>query len=64
METYIKHGYIVTDDEPKNGDMVLTDNYGVWEFRNEKPDNKIPSAPMPYWANAKNCKKIVGKVPT
>ena len=58
-KSYLKDGYIVTDDEPQNGDMVLTNNYGVWEFRDEGSGN----APMPYWANKYTCKKIIGKVP-
>lgn len=44
--------YKVVDDDPKNGDLVLTNNYGVWEFR-EKPDF------IPYWCNAKTCKKMM-----
>jgi len=50
-----KNGYIVSDEEPKNGDMVLTDDYGVWEFKDEGSG----SAPLPYWANKNTCKKIV-----
>jgi len=55
---YLKNGYIVTDEPPQNGDMVLTDNYGVWEFRDEGSG----SAQMPYWANSKTCKKILHKI--
>lgn len=52
--------YIVTNEEPQNGDLVLTDLYGVWVFRNDAPPNsKVCYAPMPYWANKKSCRKIV-----
>lgn len=44
--------YTVTDEAPKTGDQVLTDNYGVWIFHDGP-------APLPYWCNAKTCKKIV-----
>jgi hypothetical protein len=48
--------YIVRDDmEPENGDMVLTEKYGIWEFKDEGRG----SAPMPYWANKKTCKKLI-----
>src|SRR3990167_8833418 len=33
--------YICSDEKPKDADMVLTDNYGIWEFR-EQP------SPLPY----------------
>ena len=46
--------YTVCGDEPKTGDMVLTDKYGVWEF------HEI-TAPMPYWCNPKTCMKIMKK---
>jgi hypothetical protein len=48
--------YVVSDDIPQNGDWVLTENYGVWEFKDETGGG---SAPLPYWANKKTCKKIV-----
>jgi hypothetical protein len=44
--------YRVVDDPPKDRDLVLTNNYGVWEFR-EKPDF------LPYWCNPHTCKKMV-----
>ena len=47
--------YQVVTDEPKNGDLVSTDKYGVWEFKDETGNG---SAPMPYWANKKTCKKL------
>jgi len=48
--------YITSDETPKNGDLVLTDNYGVWEFRD---DTGKGSAPMPFWANKNTCKKLI-----
>ena len=48
--------YLVVDDTPTNGDLVLTDNYGVWTFRDETGKG---SAPIPYWANKNACKKII-----
>ena len=49
-----QHMYIISDDEPKNGDKVIADN-SVWDFKDE---TGFGSAPMPYWANKKTCKKI------
>ena len=54
---YLKNDFMVTDEEAKNGDMVVTDKYGVWEFKDEGSGN----APIPYWANKYTCKKILGK---
>lgn len=57
--TVIEHKgkkYKVVDDKPQNYDLVLTDNYGVWVFKDE---NGSGSAPLPYWANNKACKKLV-----
>lgn len=54
----IKHegkDYRISDEEPKNGDLVTTEKYGVWEFR----DEGAGSAPLPYWANKKTCKKLI-----
>jgi len=54
--------YIVSNEEPENGDLVLTNNYGVWEFRNNAPHSvrhKVCYAPMPYWANKNTCKKLI-----
>jgi hypothetical protein len=53
---YNGHAYVLTDDEPQNGDWVLTEKYGVWEFRDE---TGYATAPMPYWANKHACKKII-----
>ena len=53
---YKDHYYVVSDDLPQNGDRVMTENYGVWEFRDETGHG---TAPLPYWANNKTCKKIV-----
>lgn len=47
--------YRVTDAEIHNGDLVLTENYGVWIFQDFTGTG---SAPMPYWANKKTCKKL------
>ena len=41
--------YITTDDEPKSGDLVLTDKYGVWTYR-------PAPCPMPYWGNPAACR--------
>lgn len=46
------HLYIISDDEIKEGDIILTKDYGVWEFR------KAP-CPLPYWGNTDGCKKII-----
>jgi hypothetical protein len=53
---YKDYYYVVSDDLPQNGDKVMTENYGVWEFRDETGHG---TAPLPYWANNKTCKKIV-----
>lgn len=47
MKTYEYNGktYLISDETPVNGDLVLTDNYGVWEFKDE---TGFSSAPMPY----------------
>jgi hypothetical protein len=56
--THEGKAYTTSDEEPKSGDLVLTDNYGVWEFRDE---TGFGSAPLPYWANNKTCKKLIPK---
>ncbi len=44
-------------EEPVNGDLVYVKGYGaIWEFKDE---SGFGSAPMPYWANKNNCKKIL-----
>ena len=48
--------YKISEDIPKNGDLVLTENHGIWEFRDE---TGYGSAPMPYWANKNTCKKLI-----
>ena len=53
---YKNNFYVVSDDLPQNGDWVLTENHGVWEFKDETGSG---SAPMPYWANHHTCKKII-----
>ena len=58
MKTYIWHGdlYEISDEKIENGDFVLTEKYGVWIFQDETGD---ATAPMPFWANRKNCKKLI-----
>ena len=58
METIEYEGklYEVSDKTPMNGDLVLTEKYGVWIYSCE-------SAPMPYWCNAKLCKKLIEIIP-
>lgn len=54
--------YIVSTETPENGDLVLTNNYGVWEFRNDAPwsmKDKVCYAPLPYWANKNTCQKLI-----
>jgi len=56
--TIIQHegkSYEVSDEKPDFGDLVTTEEYGVWEFR----DYGRGSAPMPYWANKNTCKKLI-----
>lgn len=48
--------YKVSQETPKNGDLVLTNGYGVWVFKDE---TGFGSAPLPYWANKKTCKKLI-----
>ena len=47
--------YQLSSEEPANGDLVLTDNYGVWIFKDEGGG----TAPLPYWANKNTCKKMI-----
>ena len=35
---------------------MLTDNHGVWTFKDETGNG---SAPIPYWANRNTCKRLV-----
>ena len=56
IEIYEGKKYLVSDKEPINGDLVLTEEYGVWEFLDEPG---FGSAPIPYWANKKTCKKLI-----
>jgi hypothetical protein len=48
--------YLISDEEPQNGDLVLTQNYGVWIFQDLTGTG---TAPLPYWANKKLCKKLI-----
>jgi hypothetical protein len=50
--------YAISDQSPKNGDLVITEKYGVWTFKDETGTG---SAPMPYWANKNTCKVLVVK---
>lgn len=49
--------YKVTEQIPDWDDLVITEEYGVWVFRNYGTD-ECPAAPMPYWANPRACKKL------
>ncbi|GIV43949.1 MAG: hypothetical protein KatS3mg035_1072 [Bacteroidia bacterium] len=49
------HTYSVSDEIPNNMDLVITE-YGVWVFKDE---TGFGSAPLPYWANKKTCKKLI-----
>ncbi len=53
--THENKTFKVVDETPKNGDLVITEKYGVWEFKDEGGG----SAPIPYWANKNTCKKII-----
>jgi len=48
--------YKVSDETPINGDLVITEEYGIWEFKDVTGHG---SAPLPYWANKKTCKKLI-----
>lgn len=50
--------YIVSNEIPINGDLVLTEKYGVWEFKDETGHGSVP---LPYWANINACKKLILK---
>lgn len=52
FKKYNNEYYLLSDETLISGDIVLTDNYGVWEFR-EAP------CPIPYWGNKNTCKKIL-----
>ena len=52
FKEYKNEYYLLSDEIPVTGDKVLTDNYGVWEF-------KLQSCPIPYWGNPNTCKKIL-----
>jgi len=58
MKTHIHEGktYLISDERPENYDLVLTEKYGVWTFRD---DTGFSTAPMPYWANRHACKKLI-----
>lgn len=54
MKTIVYKGiiYEISDEKPVNDDMVLTEKYGVWIFK-EKPSM------LPFWCNANACKKLI-----
>ena len=61
-EEVIKWGFnefTITTDEVKNNDKVFASSegtdFGVWTFFDEGGG----TAPMPFWANRKACKKII-----
>ena len=58
--THEGKNYKTSNEEPQNGDLVLTDNWGVWKFRNDAPKgSNVCYAPIPYWANKDTCKKLI-----
>ena len=46
------HLYIISDEEIKEGDWILTKDYGIWQY-------KPAPCPLPYWGNKNECKKII-----
>jgi len=44
--------YLISNDPPKNDDLVLTDHYEIWIFKEK-------SSMLPFWCNAKACKKLI-----
>jgi len=46
--------FTTTDEDPQNGDHVITEEYGIWVFKDEGGG----TAPLPFWANKNACKKI------
>jgi hypothetical protein len=50
--------YRISDERPENYDKVITEKYGVWDFRNDGNDTWC-CAPPAYWANRKACKKLI-----
>jgi hypothetical protein len=51
----IKHEdkqYLVSNEKPKTGDLVITEKYGIWLFHEG-------TAPIPYWCNPNTCKKLI-----
>lgn len=43
--------YEISNEAPVDGDMVLTENYGIWEF-SSRP------APISHWCNPNACNKL------
>jgi len=52
FKKYKEQYYLLSEETPVTGDIVLTDNYGVWEFR-------LQPCPISFWGNPKTCKKIL-----
>jgi len=48
--------YLIIDETPENGDLVLIEKYGVWISKDETGNG---FAPMPYWANKNTYKKLI-----
>ena len=44
--------YFISNEPPLNDDLVLTENYGVWIYKDH------PSM-LPFWCNNKTCKKLI-----
>lgn len=54
MKTIVYYGvtYIISDEPPKNDDLVLTNEYGIWTFKEQ-------TSMLPFWCNPNNCKKLI-----
>lgn len=54
MNTITHEGvtYEISNEPPINDDMVLTNNYGIWRYKDH------PSM-LPFWCNDKTCKKLI-----
>ena len=52
LKKYKEQYYLLSEETPVTGDIVLTDNYGVWKF-------KTPPCTIMFWGNLKTCKKIL-----
>lgn len=52
FKKYKEHYYLLSEETPVTGDIVLTDNYGVWKF-------KTSPCTIMFWGNPNTCKKIL-----